>query len=111
MRGLYPRFDGDGALAFSEQIGLAPFMAKRLREMSTGTQRKVWLAAAFSAGTAVVLLDEPLIALDQASLRAVRERLARCAEDRATAWIVVSHEGLGEAAESLAQLIELEEPA
>ena len=109
MRGVYPRFDVAAARAFAEDVGLTPFMGKRLREMSTGTQRKVWLAAAFNAGTAVVLLDEPLIALDQSSLRTVRERLGRCAEDAATAWVIVSHDGLGAAAEARARVITLEE--
>ena len=95
LRGLYPRFDADGAQALALELGLAPFLGKRLSELSTGTQRKVWLSAAFHAGTAVVLLDEPLNALDMASVRTVRARLARCAQDRGTAWIVVSHEDLG----------------
>jgi ABC-type multidrug transport system ATPase subunit len=107
---LYPRFDSATAQAVAAELGLTPFMGKRLRELSTGTQRKVWLAAAFAAGTGVVLLDEPLNALDMASVRSVRARLQRCALDTATAWIVVSHDGLGEA-ESAATVLALDEPA
>ena len=106
---LYPRFDHLAAQELAVELGLAPFMGKRLREMSTGTQRKVWLSAAFCAGTPVVLLDEPLNALDMRSVRVVRERLLRCAQDTATSWIVVSHEGLGEA-EAQAQTVTLPEP-
>jgi ABC-type multidrug transport system ATPase subunit len=94
---LYPRFDSTAAQAVAAELGLTPFMGKRLRELSTGTQRKVWLAAAFAAGTAVVLLDEPLNALDRVSVRQVRARLQRCAQDTGPAWIVVSHDGLVDA--------------
>ena len=58
-----------------------------LQVHDTGTPRKVWLAAALAAGTSVVLLGEPLSALDAA-----------------TAFIVASHESLGAAAERAARL-------
>jgi ABC-type multidrug transport system ATPase subunit len=110
MASLYPLFDSAAALQAADELGLGPFMSRRLREMSTGSQRKVWLCAALAANTAVVLLDEPLNALDQASLRTVRAHLARCAASGTTAWVVVSHEVLGAAAESLARRLELTEP-
>jgi ABC-type multidrug transport system ATPase subunit len=108
LQSLYPRFDGLAAQAVAAELGLTPFMGKRLRELSTGTQRKVWLAAAFAAGTAVVLLDEPLNALDMASVRSVRARLLRCTQDSTRAWVVVSHDGLGEA-EQAATVMALDE--
>ena len=104
LRSLYPLFDAAGAQVLATELGLAPFMAKPLSALSTGTQRKVWLVAALHAGTAVVLLDEPLAALDQASLRTVRARLARCAADTQTAWVVVSHDALGAAEAGALQL-------
>jgi len=97
MVGLYPGFDTVLAQDVADDLGLTPFMGRRLREMSTGTQRKVWLAAAFSANTPVVLLDEPLAALDLRSMHVVRELLSHYAADPGSAWIVVSHEDLGEA--------------
>jgi ABC-type multidrug transport system ATPase subunit len=113
LLGLYPHFDSAAAQAVAAELGLTPFMGKRLRELSTGTQRKVWLAAAFAAGTAVVLLDEPLNALDRASVRKVRTRLQACAQDSATAWVVVSHEGLADPdqAEPAVTVLALDEPA
>jgi ABC-type multidrug transport system ATPase subunit len=107
LRGLYPRLDVGAVQEHVEALGLARFMGARVSELSTGTQRKVWLAAALSAGTSVTLLDEPLTALDQASLGHVLAQLARCAADRERAWIVASHEGLGAAAER-ARVIELD---
>jgi ABC-type multidrug transport system ATPase subunit len=104
LRGLYPRFDEHEVAARAAALGLQPFLHKRLRELSTGTQRKVWLAAAFAAGTAVVLLDEPLNALDAASLRHVNAQLSRCAADRRRAWLVASHEPVGAAGDAVARI-------
>ncbi len=99
LRHLYPRFDAAALGAHVAGLGLSPFMGARLSELSTGTQRKVWLAAALVAGTACVLMDEPLNALDRASLHYVLGQLAACAADPARAWIVASHEALGVAGE------------
>ena len=92
LRGLYPRFDTARLQQQLDGFGLQPFLGARLSELSTGTQRKVWLAAALAAGTAVVLLDEPLNALDAASLQHLRTQLAHCAADGEHAWLVASHE-------------------
>lgn len=94
LRGLYPRLDAARLQVHLDGFGLQTFMAKHLSELSTGTQRKVWLSAALAAGTAVVLLDEPLNALDAASLRHLREQLSRCAADETRAWVVASHEAV-----------------
>ena len=104
MAGLYPGFEFAAAQETALRLGLQPFLRKRLSALSTGTQRKVWLSAALHAGTSVVLLDEPLNALDRDSLRTVRAALAACAADLHNAWIVVSHEALGEAEASAVTL-------
>ena len=54
----------------------------------------MWLSAALAVGTAVVLLDEPLNALDAASLAYLRAQLARCAADTERAWLLASHESV-----------------
>jgi ABC-type multidrug transport system ATPase subunit len=102
LRSLYPRFDATALDAHVAGLGLNRFMGVRLSELSTGTQRKVWLTAALVAGTAAVLLDEPLNAFDSGSLRYALDRLADCAVDTARAWIVASHESLGDAGERAA---------
>jgi ABC-2 type transport system ATP-binding protein len=105
LAGLYPAFDQAAAQAQVAALGLLPFVGKRLQELSTGTQRKVWLAAALAVRTPVVLLDEPLNALDAASLQHVREQLQGCAADTSRAWIVASHESLGAAGVGGARLL------
>jgi len=98
IAGLYPRFDVAVAEHWVQRLGLAPFFARRISELSTGTHRKVAVVAALAAGTSVVILDEPLSGLDQASLDALRAHLASAAAARERIWIVASHEPLGEAA-------------
>jgi len=98
LAGLYPSFDHTALPGWVQALGLAPFLQRRIDQLSTGTQRKVALAAALCAGTRVVLLDEPLAALDARSVAVVRARLAAAAGDAQTAWIVTSHEPLGDAA-------------
>ena len=88
---LYPRFDASALARHVHGLGLAPHLGLRLSALSTGTQRKVWLAAALSVGTALVLLDEPLNALDAASLAHVCAALQQAGTDRSSAWLVASH--------------------
>ena len=92
LRGLYPHWDAAALPAHLRALGLEGVMTQRLKELSTGTQRKVWLAAAGVAGTALVLLDEPLNALDAQSTVRVREQLALAARSTHQAWLVASHE-------------------
>jgi ABC-type multidrug transport system ATPase subunit len=106
MRGLYPRFDTQALDGHIAGFGLLPHLDQPLRALSAGSQRKVWLAAALSAGTAAVLIDEPINALDAPSLAHLHDALVACAADPARAWIVTSHEPLGPAGERAA-VIEL----
>lgn len=89
---LYPRFDPLSAARHADNFGLRPFIGARLSELSTGTQRKVWLAAALAAGTSVVLLDEPLNALDSPSLAHLHQALGQAAGSGRQAWVIASHE-------------------
>ncbi len=97
MRSLYPRFDAAIANQHLQGFGLVPHLGKRLATLSTGTQRKVWLSAAFAAQTPVVLVDEPLNALDAASLTWLRSALDGCATRSDQAWLIASHERVGSA--------------
>lgn len=106
LRTLYPALHLPALQAHVEGLGLGPHAGSLLRRLSTGTQRKVWLAAALAAGTPVTLLDEPLNALDAASLQYLQGALAAAATpDRL--WIVASHEAFG-AASRTASVLDLE---
>ncbi|MEO8120882.1 MAG: ATP-binding cassette domain-containing protein [Rhodoferax sp.] len=102
---LYPRFDDQLAGELAEGLALAPHLEKPLYMLSTGSKRKVWLAAAFASGAAVTLLDEPFAALDKASIGFVLELLAEAAEHPTRAWVIADYEAPGEV--PLAAIIEL----
>ncbi len=107
MASLYAQRDGHALARHVEGFELGPFVHSPLATLSTGTQRKVWLAMALSAGTSVTLLDEPLNALDAKSAAHLRTCLARAAQDPGRACLVASHEDLG-AATAQAHLLDLE---
>ena len=106
IAGLYPRFDAQALAGHVQAFGLAAHLGQRLSALSTGTQRKVALAAALAVGTAVVLLDEPFNALDAASLAHLQAVLHEAAGSRSQAWLVASHPdpGAGAAGRALLDL-------
>lgn len=98
MRSLYPRWDEHALAAQVDGFGLAAQLRPRLAALSTGTQRKVWIAAALAAGTPALLLDEPGNALDAASHAWLASELAARARARDRVVVVASHEAPGTAA-------------
>lgn len=105
MQGLYPSFSAEAVPVHVDGFALRPHLQTPMRALSTGTQRKVWLTAALSVQTPVVLLDEPLNALDTASLRYLEGALADCAHQADRAWIIVSHEAFGAASDKAGVLM------
>ena len=95
LSGLYPRADRRQWQAHLEGFGLAPFLKQPLRHLSTGTQHKAALAAALALNTTLLLLDEPLNALDDASLAYWRGCMADALPSNERLMLVVSHEELG----------------
>lgn len=111
LQSLYPRFDAAAVQAHAQALGLAPHLGSPLAALSTGTQRKVWLAAALAVGTRLRLLDEPLNALDTASLAYLQGQLAVAAQQAACIWLVASHEApLPAAALVAARVLDLPAP-
>jgi ABC-type multidrug transport system ATPase subunit len=74
------RFDEARWRTFIEGFSLAPHLGKPMSMLSTGSKRKVWLAAALASGRALILLDEPTGGLDAASIRFLWRALADLAE-------------------------------
>ena len=107
VAGLYPRFEATTAGQLATALGLDPFLDKPIRALSTGTRRKVAVVAGIAARTDVLLLDEPLAALDRASVDAMRGHLADATHRTDRIWIVTSHEPLGPTAEAAASRIDL----
>jgi ABC-type multidrug transport system ATPase subunit len=102
---VHPRFDEQVLGMLIEGLSLAPHVEKPLYMLSTGSKRKVWLAAAFASGAAVTLLDEPFAALDKTSVGVVLELLEDAADHPARAWVIAHHQAPGDA--PLAAIIDL----
>ncbi|MGE0349710.1 ABC transporter ATP-binding protein [Hydrogenophaga sp.] len=88
----YPRFNGEMLAELVRGFDLGPHLSKPMYMLSTGSRRKVWLAAAFAAGTPLTLIDQPFAALDGPSRRLLRELLQEAAEHPARAWLLADHE-------------------
>lgn len=85
----------DGMLdALVEDFALAPHLGKRLFMLSTGTRRKLWIAAAFASGAPLTLIDDPFGALDRPSIAAVRERIADAGTWLSRMLVVAHHDHL-----------------
>lgn len=85
-------FDAAAWQTLVEGFALGPHLDKPLYMLSTGSKRKVWLAAALASGRALTLLDEPTSGLDAVSIRCLWNALARLADRADRAVIVASAE-------------------
>lgn len=109
LRRRYPAFLPPDAAAWQALLvglSLTEHLAKPLYMLSTGSKRKVWLAAAFAAGATLTLLDDPFAALDKPSIRFVQQQLTRMAQVPERACVVAHFEALGDV--PLAQVIDLD---
>jgi ABC-type multidrug transport system ATPase subunit len=77
-------------------FGLRPHLAKAMFQLSTGSRRKVVLAALLAGGCPLTLLDDPGAGLDGASLRHLRQALAEAGATPSRAMLVVAGTGLDE---------------
>jgi ABC-type Fe3+/spermidine/putrescine transport system ATPase subunit len=75
-----------------ERVGLAGFAACRPHELSGGQQQRVALARAVVAETRLLLLDEPLSALDPETRSSVRRELADILRTLDVTTILVTHD-------------------
>lgn len=80
--------------AHAEAFGLGPHRAKPLYMLSTGSRRKVGLAAALASTRALTLLDEPTGALDAPSIAHLMRSLAQIAQRRERIVVVASSQAL-----------------
>jgi ABC-type sulfate/molybdate transport systems ATPase subunit len=74
------------------RVGLSSFETRRPSELSGGERQRVALARALVAEPRVLLLDEPLSAVDIASRAALRELLPEVLGSFAGATILVTHD-------------------
>ena len=74
------------------RVGLSSFETRRPSELSGGERQRVALARALVVEPRVLLLDEPLSAVDVASRAALRELLPEVLSSFAGATILVTHD-------------------
>ena len=87
----YPAFDEAQLRRAIEGLSLAPHLDKNIFMLSTGSKRKLYLAAAFASGAALTLLDTPFAALDKVSIRFALDMLAEVAQDRDRLWVLADY--------------------
>ncbi len=88
QRTKYAGFDDDVLADMTGGLGLQEHLHKQLFMLSTGTKRKVFLAAAFASHAPVTLLDEPFAALDAASIEFILRWLKTAANVHTRVFIV-----------------------
>lgn len=72
----------DAVIGLACELGLEPHLDKRFEQMSTGTRRKVFLAAAAVGDPAVVIADGPTDGLDARARAVVAELFGSWGRDR-----------------------------
>ncbi len=91
QRRAYAEFDDAVLTDAVTGLDLAPHLHKQLFMLSTGSKRKVWLAAAMASNAAVTLLDEPFAALDAASINYILVWLQANANKTTRAWVIADY--------------------
>jgi molybdate transport system ATP-binding protein len=75
-----------------ERLGLAALATRSPRELSGGQRQRVALGRALAIDPALLLLDEPLSALDAPLRQALRDELRAILRDWGTAAVLVTHD-------------------
>lgn len=89
------------------EFGLRPFLSEDLRLLSAGWQQRVAIAAGVLSGARVLLLDEPLSALDREATEMLLESLGKLKQQGVT--VVIAEHRIDELREKSDRLFTLED--
>lgn len=92
MRGVSSADIADRVKQALELVQLQPYAERYPRELSGGQQQRVALARALVFNPSLVLLDEPLSALDKSLREALREELRHLHKAVGMTFILVTHD-------------------
>jgi ABC-type multidrug transport system ATPase subunit len=92
LRARSPRWNAGLHQDLVNALALLPHQDKKLFMLSTGSRRKVALAGLLACGATVTCLDQPYAALDQASIRVIRDFLQDMADHASRTWVVADYE-------------------
>jgi molybdate transport system ATP-binding protein len=92
LRDLPPARRAEKTATVLEQLGLGDLDQRYPRELSGGQRQRVALGRALAIDPAMLLLDEPLSALDAPLRRALRDELRALLRTVGTAAVVVTHD-------------------
>ena len=93
MPAFHAGWNADALQAHIAGLSLAPHLDKALYMMSSGTRRKVLMAAVLSAMAPLTLLDQPFMALDRPSIGYLLNLLTDAAHQPGNrAWVVADYE-------------------
>jgi ABC-type Mn2+/Zn2+ transport system ATPase subunit len=73
------------------RVGMAPFAMRQIGALSGGQQQRVFLARALVQEASVLLLDEPMTGVDQATEKAINELLHDLRSDGTTV-VITTHD-------------------
>jgi ABC-type multidrug transport system ATPase subunit len=105
MQSQYTQFDAQALAGLIDGLSLTEHVDKSLYMLSTGSKRKVFLAAAIASNALLTLLDDPIAALDKPSINFVFEQLRATAKAAQRIYVIAHYEALGDV--SLAAMVDL----
>ena len=88
----HANWNPDALQAHIAGLSLAPHLDKALYMMSSGTRRKVLIAAMLAASAPLTLLDQPFMALDRPSINYLLDLLAEATRHSGRTWVVADYE-------------------
>ncbi|WP_137896758.1 ATP-binding cassette domain-containing protein [Ramlibacter sp. 2FC] len=92
LRQRCPRWNAALQQELMEALDLHAHQGKQLFMLSAGSRRKVALVGLLASGATVTCLDQPYAALDQASVRVLRDFLCDMADHATRSWVIADYE-------------------